>query len=61
MTTKIVIKHEGTLPKDKNLLISRRYTDLKKKDTEVLFGLSPGKQISTFVWPGAIIEIKEEV
>lgn len=61
MTTKIIIKHEGIAGKDKNLLVSRRYTDLKKKDREVLFGLSPGKQITTFTWAGAIIEIKEEV
>ena len=61
MPTKIIIKHEGTLPKDKNLLISRRYDDLKKKDIEVLLMLKPGGQITTFAWDGAIIEIKEEV
>ena len=62
MTSKVIIKHEGTLSlgKDKNLLISRRYDDLKKKDTEVLLVLKPGCQITTFAWSGAIIEIKEE-
>ena len=60
MTTKVIIQHVGTLPKDKNLLISRRYVDLKKKDTEVLLVLKPGGQITTFAWAGAIIEIKEE-
>jgi preprotein translocase subunit YajC len=60
MTTKVIIRHEGTLPKDKNLLISRRYDDMKKKEMEVLLSLKPGGQIVTFAWKGAIIEIKEE-
>ena len=61
MTTKVIIKHDGTSGKEKNLLISRRYADPKKKGSEALYVLRPGLQISAFTWPGAIIEIKEEV
>ena len=61
MTTKVIIKHEGTKPKDKNLLISRRYDDPKQRYKEVVMWIKPGKELVTFVWPGAFIEIKEEV
>ena len=61
MTTRVLIKHDGSLPTAKQVLITRSYVKNGKRErlVDVAVELAPGGEIKTYVWDGAIIEIRE--
>ena len=61
MTTRVIIKHDGSLPAAKNLLVTRSYIKNGRREriVDVAVELKLGNEIKSYVWDDAIIEIRE--